>query len=255
MKLAAQMYSVRQFTQTPEDIVSSLRKIKQMGYDAVQISGFGKCDENLIKSVLDETGLKVCLTHAPLDEILHDTDRVIELHKLWGAPYVGLGYYGIYTAKDCDEFCEKIIPAAEKIRSGGLTLLYHNHSHEFISAGGEQLLDRVLKNVSPDIMGLTADMYWLQYAGVSPVEFLERYGDRCRVVHFKDMCIKCDDGKLVQHNTEILNGNMDYGAIYDACVKAGVEWAAVEHEENYIDNDPFKSMEASLHNLKSRGMF
>lgn len=38
---AAQLYTVRDFTKTPEAIGTTLRKIKAIGFQAIQISGFG----------------------------------------------------------------------------------------------------------------------------------------------------------------------------------------------------------------------
>lgn len=37
--LAAQLYTIREYTKTPKDIAESMKKIKAIGYDAVQISG------------------------------------------------------------------------------------------------------------------------------------------------------------------------------------------------------------------------
>ena len=37
---AAQLYTVRDFTKTPEAIETTLRKIKAIGFQAIQISGF-----------------------------------------------------------------------------------------------------------------------------------------------------------------------------------------------------------------------
>ena len=39
--LAAQMYTVREFTKTPAGLAESCAKVKKMGYDGVQLSGHG----------------------------------------------------------------------------------------------------------------------------------------------------------------------------------------------------------------------
>lgn len=38
MKLAAQLYTLREHLETPEDIDNTLKKVKEIGYDAVQVS-------------------------------------------------------------------------------------------------------------------------------------------------------------------------------------------------------------------------
>ena len=60
--LAAQMYTVRKYTQTPKDIAESCRRVKAMGYDGIQISGFGPIDRKEMKAILDG--------------VLHDLEKV-----------------------------------------------------------------------------------------------------------------------------------------------------------------------------------
>ena len=55
--LAAQLYTIREYTKTPKDIAESMKKIKAIGYDAVQISGLGPIDNKELASILDGEGL------------------------------------------------------------------------------------------------------------------------------------------------------------------------------------------------------
>ena len=69
MKLGAQLYPIRQFTKTPEDIEASLRKIKAQGFDVIQISGFGPMDPHKLGDLVHELEFDVCLTHNPYSPI------------------------------------------------------------------------------------------------------------------------------------------------------------------------------------------
>ena len=40
-QLAAQLYTVREFTKTPADIAQTVKKVKQLDYEAVQCSALG----------------------------------------------------------------------------------------------------------------------------------------------------------------------------------------------------------------------
>ena len=40
-QVAAQLYTVRDFAKTPADIATTLKKIRAIGYEAVQVSGVG----------------------------------------------------------------------------------------------------------------------------------------------------------------------------------------------------------------------
>ena len=252
MKLAAQTYTVREFTKTQEGISRSLARLKEIGYNAVQISGLGKYDPVWLKVELDKLGLEACATHTPFADIVGDTDRVIAEHKLLGIPYVGIGLYEMYTLSECDEFCKKVAPAADKIAESGLKLLYHNHAHEFIKENGERLIERLLHNLSPEQLGLIVDLYWVQRAGYQPEKFLFENASRIPVVHFKDMRAVADYDVTPQY-MEIFEGNMDYDSIYGACLQCGVEWAAIE--QDFCDGDPFDSLKKSFDNMKHHGMF
>ena len=51
--LAAQLFTIREYTKTPKDIAESMKKIKAIGYDAVQISGLGPIDPKELAAILD----------------------------------------------------------------------------------------------------------------------------------------------------------------------------------------------------------
>jgi len=253
MKLAAQLYTIRKYTKTPEDIKASLKKIKEIGYNSVQVSAFGPIEPSLLKEYLLELEMEVCVTHTPLDRILHDTDSVIAEHKLWNCNYIGLGHMGHYLSggkEGYDEFLKDIMPVAEKIYDSGLKFLYHNHKDEFAKIDGNlNGMAYLAEKTDPKKFGFLADFYWVQAGGASPVKFIEEYLERLDVVHFKDMTIA--DNQITM--CEIFNGNMDYEAIYNACLKHGIKHVAVE--QDVCPADPFDSLKISFDNLKKRNMF
>ena len=150
MKLAAQLYTIRDFTKTPEDIRKSLKKIGEIGYDYVQVSAFGPIAPELLKEYADESGVKICATHTPTDRILNDTEKVIEEHKLWNCDYVGWGYVPPENVANAEKFIEELLPAARKIADAGLKLVLHNHGIEFNKrANGKNFIDYVCENTKP----------------------------------------------------------------------------------------------------------
>jgi sugar phosphate isomerase/epimerase len=253
MKLAAQLYTVREYTQTPQDIKKTFKKVKDIGYNAVQISAIGQIEPELLKEYADEYGLKICATHTAFDRIVNDTENVIREHKLWGCKYVGLGGMKAEHNKDkngYDEFLKVILPAAEKLYAEGLKFMYHNHRHEFKRIDGALTgIGYLAQKTEPEKFGFLADFYWVQAGGVSSTAFIKDYADRLDVVHFKDMMVVDDTATMA----EIFEGNMDYDSIYNECIKAGVEWVAIE--QDICSGDPFDSLKISFDNLKERGMF
>ncbi len=89
--LAAQLYTVREFTRTPEGVAKTFKKVRQIGYKAVQISAFGPIDPQDVKKMLADEGLTCCITHIGYDRLTNDLPAVIEEHELWGCKHVAIG--------------------------------------------------------------------------------------------------------------------------------------------------------------------
>ena len=73
-QIVAQLYTLRDFTKTPEDVKKTLYKVKEIGYDAVQVSGFGPIDPYHLKDLADEVGVKIVVTHVAYDRMINDFD-------------------------------------------------------------------------------------------------------------------------------------------------------------------------------------
>ena len=51
-QLAAQLYTVREFTKTPADVAQTMKKVKPLGYEAVQCSALDTIKPQELKVVL-----------------------------------------------------------------------------------------------------------------------------------------------------------------------------------------------------------
>lgn len=123
--LGAQLYTVRAFTQTPEDIERTLRKIKEIGFNTIQISGFGYIEPQRLADLVHELELDVCVTHTPFDRLRNDLDAVIREHRLMDCDTIGLGAMPSQyqsSKEGAQQFIEDIRPIADHIREEGLTL-------------------------------------------------------------------------------------------------------------------------------------
>ena len=50
-EIAITLYTVRNFCQTEKDLQNTLRKIKKIGYNAIQVSSIGPIDPKDVKNV------------------------------------------------------------------------------------------------------------------------------------------------------------------------------------------------------------
>ncbi len=248
MKLGAQLFSVRQFTQNYEDLRSTFGKLKDIGYDSVQVSAIGPIPAEKIAEASNDYSLPVTCTHTPLKRILEETDKVIEEHKIFGCSQIGIGWIDpkeYDTVEKATALIEKLSVPAKKIKAAGLSLAYHNHAAEFDDIGGTCFLDLMI-DTFPE-MHFILDTYWAVYADKDPIDYINKIGGaRMENMHFKDMAT-AGKGKICACG----NGILDFAKIYDAAEKAGVKNVMVE-EDNAQDEygDAFKEMAISYEHLK-----
>lgn len=248
--IAVQLYTLRNFTKTPKDIIETLKKVKKIGYDIVQVSGMGPIAPEELKKILDGEGLKICVTHTPFERILNETEKVIYEHNLWECSYVAPGVAPEkYRNKDgYFQFAKDAEEVGKKLSKYGIHLAYHNHSFELERYNTMTGLDIIYENTDLEYLKAEIDTYWIQHGGADPAEWILKLKGRVPLVHLKDMTIK--DNKQIM--AEVGEGNLNWKNILSACKKSGVEWYIVEQDECY--RDPFESLKISLENLHKMGI-
>ena len=252
-QLALQLYTLRNFTKTPDDIARTLARVKKIGYDAVQVSAIGKIDDAEMANLLKNEGLVCCATHAGLDRLRDQTDAVIAQHKAWNCEYVALGHTNHRTLDGWRQFIADFNAIAAKFAGSGVKLGYHNHSNELISYDGQRPLQMMLDTYTADVW-MEIDVYWITHGGGDPAAWVEKCAGRLPCVHLKDMDIVNDEaGKHVQRMAEVGQGNLNFPRIIAACRAAGTKWFIVEQDDCY-GRDPFECAATSLRNCQEMGL-
>ena len=249
-QLAAQLYTVRDFTNTPADIATTMKKVKQLGYDAVQCSALGTIDAHELKRIVDGEGLTICATHTDYDRMRDEPQAVIDEHNLWGCKHAAIG--GLpqeyRSAEGYARFAKEASEVAKRLAEGGLTFSYHNHSFELERFNGRTGLEILYQDSDPKYFNSELDTYWIQHGGGDPAAWIRKLKGRADIIHLKDMAM---DGRT-QLFAEVGEGNLNWPAILDACKEAGVEWYIIEQDT--CQRDPFESLGISLRNLKEMGL-
>jgi sugar phosphate isomerase/epimerase len=253
--LAAQLYTVRQYTQTLPGLSESLQKIRGMGYRSVQVSGIGPLSHQDVLHAVEDAGLSICITHISHDALWNHTDEVIEQHRLWKCKNVAIGSmppdYRI-GEEGFHHFAKEANLVGEKLAKAGLTFSYHNHSFEFVRFGKKTGLDILFEESDPRYLQFELDTYWIQHGGADPDDWCRKVKNRMPVVHLKDMTVTADGWNVQQLMAEVGEGNLNWPAILSACKEANVRWYAVE--QDVCQRDPFESLAISYRNLHAMGL-
>lgn len=244
MKLGAQFYSIRDNTTTPADLYKSFKAIKSIGYEVVQMSAICDIDPSLLKSYSDEFSLPITCTHSPFDRIINDTDKLIEEHKIYGCPTIGIGYMpNEYHNGNVYAFVDAIREPLRKIKAAGLELAYHNHAFEFEKVDGKLVYD-ILIDELPEL-NFIIDTYWFKYAGYDYLEYIQRLGkERINNIHFKDMQSE-PQGSICPCG----NGVIDFKPVIKLCDELGIENALVEQDNAPDSGDSIAQMKISYDNI------
>lgn len=245
MKLGAQLYTVREYCKDLNELSETLKKVADIGYKTVQMSGTCDYEAEWIKEELRKNGLESPLTHYDREKIITSPKEVAQTHKNFDCKYVGIGWYDLnkFTTK---EFIETFSNPAKVILEEGLHLCYHNHDHEFALENGKTKLDVICENFSFDELKITLDTYWAQAGGCDVAKLIRDLNGRTPCIHLKDMAY---DRMMMP----VGGGNMNFESIFAAAFDSGVEHAFVE-QDNCNGADPFECLKQSYDYCRSMGI-
>lgn len=249
--VAAQLYTVRDFLKTEDQLRGTLEKVKSIGYNSVQVSGMGPMDSQYVKDVANDIGLDICATHIPFDRLKNDFQGVVNQHKLWGCEYVGIGSMpDTYrnSKEGYSQFAKEASKLGRQLLDSGLHLIYHNHNFEFKKFDGITGMDILFNETDAEAFQFEIDTYWVQSGGGDPIAWIKKMQGRMKVVHFKDMVIDKDNKQIM---AEVGEGNINWKGVIEACNEIDAQWVAVE--QDVCLRDPFSCLETSLINLKGLG--
>ena len=245
MKLGAQLFSLRTLCRTPDGIRDTFHRVKEIGYEVVQVSGCGPIEPERLRDISEEFSLPITCTHSPLDRITGDTDKLIAEHRIYGCNSIGIGllpekYRGSVEA--IRAFISEYAEACKKIHAAGMQLTYHNHDFEFFDCGGTDPYEILIEESEFDFIH---DVYWSTFAGKNPLDYIPRLAGRMTNIHFKDLSPEgnhpfCACG----------NGTIDFKPLVAAAEKAGVKYVQVEQDNAPEFPDPIGQMEISFRTLR-----
>ena len=248
--IGAQYYTLRDYIKTIEDFEETCRKVSEIGYKIVQISGcpLGAAE---MKAVLDKYGLKCVVTHRAFEDFLTNLDEVIEYNKILGCDVCGVGSMPPKyrkTNEGITEFIEGVKAVTPRLKEADMYLGYHNHAFEFTKFDGKYVMDRIIEETDPETVVFIVDTYWVHVGGKNPAAFIKKLGKRARLIHFKDIKARPDNKTEM---CEVGVGNLEWDEIIEACDEAGAAWALVEQDD--CVTAPIECLKTSYDFLVTKG--
>lgn len=236
--LGIQLYTVRHKMTDREGIYDTLTKLKDMGYECVQLAS---SVENMMMTaeVCKEIDMKAVGLLCNIDMCEQDGDKLFEIARICGARDIGISS-GMKTEEEAYDVISRSNAFAKKAKENGFTFSYHNHSNEFIRGeSGKTLIQLLVEGFDSKYVDFMPDTYWLQHGGADVRAFLESVAGRIRILHLKDMKRTVDGPTYA----EIGSGNINFAGIVEVARNIGVEHYIVEQDK--CDVDPLISAKTS----------
>ncbi len=260
--IALQVYSVRDAAEA--DFAGTMRKVKEMGYDGVELAGTYGMTAVEAKKILDEVGLELVSAHVPMDQL--EDDAVLDDYAATGLKHIAIPWLtGPKTKEELDAAIARIRSVGERCKARGMQLLYHNHDFEFEKIDGRYILDAYYAEIPSDLLQTELDVCWVNVGGEKPPAYVRKYSGRAPIVHLKDFSgqksenmygLIGTDGKKEEVSGKFEFRPVGYGlqdvpSIIAAADDAGSAWFVVEQDMPSMGRTPMECAQMSIRYLRS----
>ncbi|MDH5602756.1 MAG: sugar phosphate isomerase/epimerase [Cyclobacteriaceae bacterium] len=234
------------------DVAATLDTIRDFGFTEVEcgLDPYGLTTEEF-KAMLDERGIKAVSVGAGYDEVVKNPAEIARKTKILGASYVMVAWIphkgNDFTLENAQKAVEDFNAAGKVLRENGITLCYHTHGYEFRPHEGGTLFDYIMENTNPEYVSFEMDIMWVFFPGADPVALLNKYGNRWKLMHLKDLKkgVEGNDtgGTDVRNDVALGTGQIPLPEVLRAAKNAGVEYYFIEDESPSVTQQVPQSLE------------
>jgi sugar phosphate isomerase/epimerase len=240
-----------------KDVPSTLDKIKSIGIRDMEFSNlFGKSAAEL-RALIDLRDIKCSSFGVSYNDLVNKTAEVAEKAKILGADYLrvaGIPHKAAFTKEEAERAIDDFNRVGKILKEEhGLSFVYHNHGFEFEPYQDGTLYDLLMQKTNPKYVSFELDILWAFFPGHDPVQLLNKYGKRFKLMHLKDLrkgvTGNLSGGTSPENDVVLGTGQIDIPAVLKAAKKAGIRHYYIEDESSHVDVQVPKSI-AYLKNLK-----
>ncbi|WP_218597719.1 sugar phosphate isomerase/epimerase [Polaribacter sp. NJDZ03] len=230
--IGIQLVSVKDLMdKNPEN---TLKQLGRMGYSYIETfvykeGKFYGYSPKEFRDIVEKNGMRFLGSmtfYNPIDksekEIEKWWNKTILDHKNAGVAYLSTSNNNLKNIKSLSElkvYTDYYNLVGKLCEKAGLKFLFHNHKDEFLEVEGKIIYEYFLENTNPKYVSFQSDLYWMDVAGVNPVDYFEKYPKRFISWHVKDYKELGQSGKI------------DFNKIFLSAEKAGLKYVIGEVED------------------------
>ncbi len=224
----------------PIDVAKTLDTIQMMGFTEIEGSG-GHVPPANFKKMCNDRGISIPATGGDYNLLLKSPDSLAEVAKVLGAKYLMCAWIPHKTALTIDDAKKAVTDfntIGKVLKQHGITFCYHAHGYEFQPYEDGTLLDYIIKNTDPKYVSFEMDIMWIYFGGGDPVALMQKYGDRWKLMHLKDLRkgTKKDltGGTSQDNDVPLGTGEIDIPNILKEAKKIGIKHYFIEDESAHV---------------------
>lgn len=223
-QIGLQLYSIREMAE--KDLHETLRRVKALGYDGVELAGLYGHDPKEVRAWMDRIGLSCISAHVPWTDLSKKTEETLDMYQKLGCRYVAVPSIDVSlrTPEGMRQLAAQTEAVIRACRERGMELLYHNHAFEYQKDESQVSLLAMLLGQAEEL-GAELDLGWVLAAGEDPKAEIEAYAGRVPVLHMKDV-----EKREPVHFCPVGKGLLPVRALMRAAYKAGTKWLIVEQD-------------------------
>lgn len=228
MRVSLQLYTVR--NEIAADLAGTLKALAATGLKFIEGGGLSVEDAKTWKGLMDENGLSMSGMHYGLKSF-ENPDEVFEAMEVLGCKTIINPWEQPAQFENLDgvkTLCEKMTVAGMGANAAGFEYLYHNHDFEFTNQfDGKAAWEHMADLLNPAWVNFELDLAWVKVGGYDEADLLNRYADRVKALHLKDVdTTKTPQWQIAGQGTVNLEAGL---AFADA---NGVEFGCIELDES-----------------------
>ena len=217
--------SVQQYTFRPwsneEGLFPVLEQLRDMGYTGLEMCCFGGFEglgmtSRELNARLGDLGMHMIGNHFTREMFAGDHRAAFDYIAEAGGRYAIYNIWGRYdTLADVREKSDYLNELSLLAKAAGITLLYHNHAHEFATLEGKLVIDHLDEALSPDV-GFEHDVFFAKQQNCDVYRYLRTHSQRVRTVHLKQI-------NAAGENVDLPDGILDMAQVIQ-CAGAATDF-------------------------------
>ena len=219
--ISYQLYCSRNFPPLSE----TLKMLSAAGYKEVEGYGGLYDDIDALKAVFADSDLKMTSSHIDFGMMENDPGKALGIIRDFGMRSVFVPYLQSEDrpadAAGWTALGVSLAGIGKPFIAAGINFGWHNHDFEFVATDtGELPLDLIAQ--ADDNLFLELDLGWIERAGLSAVDWINKYGGRIAAAHIKDVAL---EGECLTEDgwADVGQGTVDWVPIHAALQSVGVD--------------------------------